>query len=84
MSLSREAQAAKDAYYATLREDPDGYADGWEHAANAVIRHDERRAQIEQAAEHLRTWQRQAGPGHPLGKPVRDALTALGKDPEDL
>lgn len=31
------------------------------------------------AAEHLRTWQRQAGPGHPLTGEVDAALAALGE-----
>lgn len=36
MNLTPLAQAAKDAYYATLQEDPNGHADAWEHAANAI------------------------------------------------
>jgi hypothetical protein len=34
-----------------------------------------------QAVEHLRTWQRQAGPGHPLREAVEAALVALGESP---
>lgn len=42
---------------------------------------DRLRAAMGEARKHLETWERQAGPGHPLGRAVADALSALGKEP---